>query len=221
MKSLVDNGKRLVIAAMTFDGSADSGQQVLNEIKTEFFIAGIREFREANLIPHLWKKEKNRKPKKWRYSEVSRLVIVDQFIGSGQTVVNRINEVKKNRPDITAISVCVIAAMAEGVATIRAAHPDVDLFTYRTLSKGISSGYPEPEALTHMLTMFEMEGLLRSSDGIKQLSGYSFGYGQSEALISFCRGNIPNNVFPWFWWRFDNNGNSRNPLFTRYEAGFQ
>ena len=56
-----------------------------------------------------------------------------------------------------------------------------------------------------------MEALLKDNN---------FGYNHAEAL--YCRkyGNIPNSVFPIFWWKQYKDGSPRSPLFVRVQHGY-
>ena len=87
------------------------------------------------------------------------------------------------------------------------------LFSYIWLSKGISELAPEDKREVYTLEMLNMENHLKFAG--KQRQKYSFGYGQSETLFSIDSTNVPNNVFPIFWWKLIEPGVEREPILRR------
>lgn len=123
-------------------------------------------------------------------NEESILFLVDDFIGTGETAclaLDYLINVKKVDPD--KIIVLSIAALSKGVVSI--SKLNVIVYTSILINKGISDYYSADEGPLKLETMKSIE------DNIKIHKNESFGYKQSEALITLIR--TPNNTFPVFW----------------------
>ena len=88
------------------------------------------------------------------------------------------------------------------------------------MHKGISGRYRKEELLKRIWSMRYLESQLGSESGETKLKDNSWGYGHAEAL--YCRqfGNIPNSVFPIFWWNKNIDGSERKSVFTRVQHGY-
>lgn len=121
------------------------------------------------------------------------VVMVDDFVGTGETAVSAIDFIHELRPDLkdnSHIIMFTIAAMHEGIKRLE----DNGVKTYCTLErrKALSEEMDQPLRKTCMEIMNGIENKLG-----KVKPECHFGYHQSEALISMER--CPNNTFPVYW----------------------
>ena len=124
----------------------------------------------------------------------SHFVLVDDFIGTGETAIGAINYIHELFPalkDNRRISVLTIAAMKNGLKTIK----DLGVSVYASVecSRGISDYYKGEELINAKETMKAIEKSLK-----KLKPKFKFGYRQSEALV--CMERCPNNTFPIYWY---------------------
>lgn len=126
-------------------------------------------------------------------NEKFRIILVDDFIGSGETAVAAAEYIKRLAGDKiqnNQIMILSIVAMQRGVEAL-------DGKGYRVFSKyickrGISDSYDDPLKSEFATQMQEIE------NGIKKLEDkFRFGYQGSEALV--CMERCPNNTFPIYW----------------------
>ncbi|MGG4345859.1 phosphoribosyltransferase [Paenibacillus lautus] len=123
-------------------------------------------------------------------NEQALLIVVDDFIGTGDTACSALNyllETKKISTD--KIIVASIVALSQGIQKI--IESGVHVIVSLTLNKGISEHYP----ITDISSKIEIMETIESQ--IKVHRNEKLGYGKSEALVSMIR--TPNNTFPVFW----------------------
>ena len=143
------------------------------------------------------------------------LVLVDDFIGSGKTILKALNwfdkefEAKDINPTVTVLS---ISGCREGIERIQAAGRTC--FCAVTVPKGISDRWAEPELTEKKQIMETLEARLQSRSAEKAFEKYRFGWGRQEAVFVRERGRTPNNVFPIFWWSYVS-GKSRQTVMER------
>jgi len=124
---------------------------------------------------------------KW---ETSILLVVDDFIGTGNTAKEAIGFlIDKKEIATNNIIVLSIAALREGISLIK--NLNVRIYTSMELKKGITDFYSAEEIPNKLEIMDEIEGK------IKRHKNEKYGYGKSEGLIKLIR--TPNNTFPVFW----------------------
>ena len=196
------------IVAMAADSSADSSQYLLYSLKPCFERNGWRKYKQINTFGNSYKTYK-------RNPSYTNIVLVDEFIGTGCTVINRVAELKRvycaaNVRDFS-IFVKVLAGTKQGIDAVREKNIEVEALI--TLEKGISDYYKESEVEQKKHLMLQLEQLLTEEYGTQKLP--SLGYGQTESLYSRQNGNVPNSVFPIFWWPFLRSGKDRKVLLTR------
>lgn len=196
------------IVSMTFDSDSDSGQYILQLLKPKFSEHGWSDHLLVNRCDHSLKrfKKANCLHKK--------IVLIDEFIGSGRTVIGRVEHLKRNYNEFDDIDIRVvtIAASTVGLNAIREAGIKVSYFV--RVPQAITEYYDdENKRNENLIFMSELE------DGLSQ--DYKgnvlprFGYGNTESLFAMERGNTPNSVFPLFWWPEKFNGSSRPRLLIR------
>jgi hypothetical protein len=149
------------------------------------------------------------------------VIIVDEFVGTGATLVNDINWFRNDaalnhRINDIIFRVCVVAAMKE--AKDRFANLGIEMYASKILTKGISEYYQGDEMQKALANMLRLESGLEAQVNGKPLP--SLGHGAAEAL--FARydslnkvANTPNSVFPVFWWPYLQGHKKRNSILTR------
>lgn len=198
------------IVALAADSSSDSSQLVLYELKKILEDMGWRHHKTTNRFGDCYKTQK-------RNPQHSNIILIDEFVGTGSTVINRVNSIHKQylgkEIKFNKIHVKVIASTHIGKENIEG--QNIDFSSQIILNKGISDYYKENnEVNKHIKHMLDLESLLSEKFNDREMP--SLGYGSTESL--YCRqdGNTPNSVFPIFWWPFyKNTTKQRNTLLTR------
>lgn len=204
------------IVATTVDTAADSAQMIIQFLKPIFAKLGYRDVKIVNSI-----RDSVRNVIKY-----PNVVYVDEFVGTGKTMVRRIRDFSKNydlevNKEIAngntganyVIYVAVLASMIE--AKVEIEKTGVSMFASLWLNKGISYHYEGEDLDSACLRMKRLETLLVNDVNADKFP--SFGYGKAEALYCLEEGNIPNSVFPLFWWPSFVDGTQRQPMFFRME----
>lgn len=202
------------IVATSYDGDPDSSQVIIHAIRT-------------TLTERTWFTGKKgvfvnttRRLKDLAIQDGITIILVDEFVGSGQTMINTIADIKKRLEDVFnvkdySIKVCVLASIEQGKQRIE--ESGVEVYVYRTLKKGISGNYRDTELETACSHMLRLESFLMNQ--INTTSLPSFGYRRAEALYARQEGtkiaNTPNSVFPIFWWPKYSDGSNRRTVLHR------
>jgi hypothetical protein len=200
-----------IIAAMASDSGPDSSQALVQNIKIKLQKAGWGDVLIVNAFNQVYKKSKE--------SGFSRknVILVDEFIGSGRTVIGRVAELKRtfnnNGQDIN-IFVNVIFSSIVGITAIQ--DKQISLSYVESIGRGISDFEHADVIDLKINSMLNIEEKLSKEYGSHSLLECSLGYGKTESLIGIEDCNIPNNVFPVFWWGQYLDGKRRNTLFSRY-----
>ena len=117
-------------------------------------------------------------------------ILVDDFIGTGDTAVECMDDLRNRFPGVAdRMVVMCIAAMTKGKERLSALH--VSVFASHFLDKGITDHYSGYRPEQKKQQMLEIERTLKINPS------WSFGYGKSEALVCLIR--CPNNTFPIYW----------------------
>lgn len=201
----------LAVVALCHDSNADSSQAVLHDLR--LYVAN--ETGNTN-IPFINRFEKIASC--YNTEHRKHFIAVDEFSGSGQTILNRNREfLTKKLPQAT-IDFFLIAAMSNACVLIREA--GINLGVELLCKAGISGYYLGNELQKRVLEMKRLEGKLASKIGQLDIQDFSFGYGHAEALFWRRERNVPNNVFPIFWWKHYLSGGTRTTLLTRLQNGY-
>ena len=116
------------------------------------------------------------------------LILVDDYIGSGETLFACINEIEKiNSSLCDKIIIATIAVQNDTIVLLN----NYKFYYSMAVSKGISSRYSSPIKEEHLETMLSLEKKLISG------RNFSLGYEESEGLVTMLR--TPDNTFPIFW----------------------
>lgn len=190
------------IAAREVSQFSDSSQRVTYDLKafgglsstwtTNRFVGGLKEIGDL---------------------EVDDVVLVDEFLGSGESMIASVNYVrnqaKANGRKIR-IHCALVAAMEFGLERLSETADRV--FAVHALRKGITDEYAPSIAATKIALMSELETGLNGKSGRGKLNKHRLGYKKSESLYTRHQGNTPNNVFPIFWWEKSLDGRDRDRL---------
>lgn len=118
------------------------------------------------------------------------LVLVDDYIGSGNTAESAVSYCASFGINPQKIAIVAIAAQKVGIDFLQTRN--IPVYTNTILNRGISDWYTNDDLAKAINTMNKIEKKLQVTKKFK------FGYERSEALVSLSR--TPNNTFPVFWW---------------------
>lgn len=195
------------VVAMAVDSGTDSSQEVLYNLKFVFPKLGWLDFKGVSLSTAAYR----------TYTKTQRnnIVVVDDFLGSGQTVINRHKlitaQFKDNGVADYTLSFKVLVSTRAGLKAVRDA--GIDITAQHEICKAIDDCYPEQEAAEYRALMLALEdGLSKEYDG-RAIPNLGF----NGAQAAFCRerANTPNSVFPIFWWPLKRNLDARITILHR------
>ncbi len=196
------------VVAMAANSESDSSQFILYGLKSIFQKLGWEKYKHTNRYDHAYKAYCSSKQHK-------DIVLVDDFVGTGKTVLNRIKAIQsqfsdKNVSDYS-IRIRVLISTNKGANTIIS--QGLNFKSQITIKKGISDYYQNKELQNKINLMLSLESILKKKHLGRELP--SMGWGQTESLYCREHGNSPNSVFPIFWWPIYLNGDRRPTLLYR------
>ncbi|WP_034349833.1 hypothetical protein [Herbaspirillum sp. GW103] len=203
--------KETIVAAMAADSSPDSSQFLVQQLKVKFQENGWGDVRIVNTFGTAFRESKR--------SGFSRknVILVDEFVGSGVTASGRAEEIKRQFAEVNQnVQIFVRSVFASVVGEDFLKRSAVDFVATYKVKRGISDFEPEPDRTAKVDMMLELESRLSDTAGSHKLSECSLGYGKTESLFAIMNQNLPNSVFPIFWWPTTQLGLNRQPLFTRW-----
>ena len=119
----------------------------------------------------------------------SLFILVDDFVGTGQTADDCMTDLKQIQPTIAGkMVVMCIVALEQGIQKLSNLH--VPIFYRYRFNRGISDYYTGYKLRENIRLMQQIENNF-------EISTYNFGYQGSEALV--CLKRCPNNTFPIYW----------------------
>lgn len=204
--------KRTVIATLTDDSEPDSGQLIIQALKLPLDQAGWEGEELVNKFGDINKSYKK---------GFDQIIFVDEFIGSGKTVMNRIKRLPALINGAYEVKFCFMAGMYSGIELIE--QEGYDLFCLLKMRKGISEYYKDEELVSKKNKMNQLESKLANTINGNLLIEHEFGWGWAESLYSAedITGNTPNSVFPIFWWPKTSENIKRSTLLTRVQKGLK
>lgn len=124
------------------------------------------------------------------------LFLIDDYVGSGETVKDIFLKVQSLYPEIDPNNFYVLAPYAQeaGIKYLKSTY-NITVFTEVLRNRGITDNYKKQVSL-YIHAMENIENLI--SPKIKQ-KGLSLGFKRSEALIRLLN-KTPNNTFPFYWY---------------------
>lgn len=142
----------------------------------------------------------------FKLEEKDIMFLLDDYLGSGETIEATVQEVLKNR-NIQPNNLNVISIASQNDSTNFLDKIDVKYYTDLITKKGISDYYISPELEEKVEIMKEIEKLIPNNH-------FRFGYNESEGLITLMR--TPDNTFPIFWKAYKKGETIFEAPFSRY-----
>ncbi len=199
------------ITAMEFKSGSDSSQAILQDLKVPLAIAFGHKVRDCNIF--------REKDLVLSYDKGCRhFIAVDEFTGTGSTIVERYSRFQKMGLKNATLDFCIMSGMADAVEHVK--HKGIVIKVFNLMSKGISDYYSSDDIESNINSMKELENKLAVKIKKTRLMDNSLGFRQSESIYYKFNGNIPNNVFPIFWWKKYIDNKCRKTLFTRVQEGY-
>lgn len=153
-----------------------------------------------------------------KISEGQKIILFDDFIGSGQKMIMKTNWFRKLLGEIGIKDVTFyylsFSGMEFGIKNL-VDSTGCETYAFLNLKKGISDVYSPKEAENMIQIMVGIEGKLSERYKGKDLKDFSLGFGRTEALYCAQNDNCPNNVFPVFWWPKLKDGSAFRTIFKR------
>jgi hypothetical protein len=196
-----------MLVSLSANEEADSGQLILYDLRTTLSHRhGWLQTKTVNTFG---------KAQKFAHTRPN-VVLVDEFLGTGRSLVGRITEIRKqfNNKGIQTFNIyaCIVAGMSFGLEKVKL-ETGIDPFSVKVCRKGISDLLPDDKRAEGRTLMTAMEDRLA-----QQYCGVAlprFGDGNGEALYGRQSGNCPNTVFPLFWWPRTSDEKVRKTLLSR------
>lgn len=180
------------LVAMAADSGSDSSHAVLYNLKYIFIKEGWLNFPTVAFFGSAYKKYKT--------TGRRNIIVVDDFVGSGRTVVSRYKELVRvfANSGVADFSIKFKVLVSTRSGLEHAQSQGVDITAQCIIDKAIDGFFSEVEAEEYRLLMLNLEaGLSQTYEGTELPS---MGFGGAQA--AYCREhtNSPNSVFPIFWW---------------------
>lgn len=119
------------------------------------------------------------------------LILVDDFIGSGETAETAVSDMRRLANIEDNNKIIIVSLVAQEMGVQRLSRLGIRVFASIIRKRGISDRYLSPELEEKSKIMESIETL------IKVKERYNFGYNRTEALVAMVR--TPNNTFPVYW----------------------
>jgi len=206
--------KLTFITAMSADSKSDSGQSVLYDLKVELSKLNWDGYRSVSRYDQTSKIYKEFK--KINGDQSVNIVLVDNFVGTGSTVINRVKRIQEifsqvNYPEPN-ILVKVLICSESGKKNIKEENIDFS-YTYIVNDNILEKIYDKHQVENKKNMMKAIEAKLSNSHNERDLP--SLGYGELQIALSIESKNTPNNVFPIFWWKYYSDYRVRDVLLHR------
>lgn len=156
----------------------------------------------SNVRLQLLEKEDLKNSAKKINAQNSLLLLVDDFIGSGETALNCIKDLWST------YNIARGRMLVFSIASSQVGYEKI-----RKVGVKVACGYVQKKGISQISDLLKKQEYTDMMKNIEQNIDvdpeYNFGYGQCESLISMER--TPNNTFPFFWLKNEKN----RPLFKR------
>jgi hypothetical protein len=135
------------------------------------------------------------------------ILLVDDFVGSGETLKATLAEVSKNKTILSDyLNIITLVIQEEVMKELNGTGVVTSFFYEQLLKKGISDHYPSPVVNEKIEVMKEIEKSVKEKH-------FNFGFNHSEGLVTMER--TPDNTFPIFWSKYTVKGEIYEPPFPR------
>lgn len=194
--------KNTTITAACDNANPDGSQLMVQKLKNRFPFYW-HEFNFSNSLPYALHNKLNSN---------DNLVICDDFVGTGSTIVRKTEYALKviSERHLENVHIFIVSFAAMQFSKNVVAYP---FYSCEWLPKGLSETLNGDNLLVATKIMEEMERILNPKIGRQYLP--KFGYKRSESLYNYENDNIPNNVFPIFWWKKYRDNRFRLPMFRK------
>lgn len=194
--------RNTTITAACDNSNPDGSQLMVQKLKNRFTFHW-REFDFSNSLPEALHTKINSN---------DNLVICDDFVGTGSTIVRKTEYALKviRERELEDVKLYIVSFAAMQFSKTVVSYP---FYSCEWLLKGISETLKGDNLIVATKIMEEMEGLLKPRIGRQYLP--KFGFERSESLYNYENDNIPNNVFPIFWWQKYKDNKFRVPMFKK------
>lgn len=192
------------LIATSGDAKPDGSQSIIQNLKNKFSV----NWKESNFYSSL----------PVGANEIlgnSNIVLVDDFIGTGDTISRKLKYLQSTieKRDLQNITIQIISLAAMAFSKNVLDELGVEYYSVHWLQKGINELIEVDKRESATQSMEQLETKLQNCYHGRRLP--NFGYKRSEALYALGDNNIPNNVFPIFWWPFYKGELERKTLFRR------
>lgn len=193
-----------IITATCDNSNPDGSQMILQKIKNK--LSGYwREKMLYNSLPVA----ANELQKNYN------IVLIDDFIGTGDTICKKVKYLLEtlHKRKIEDYSIYIVSLAAMNFAKEPMNELNIPYYSVHWLLKGISEKMNLTVRANAIKAMEDLEAKLKDKVFGRKL--LNFGYKRSESLFALESNNIPNNVFPIFWWTHLKDNTLRKTLFHR------
>lgn len=183
---LTSKGTRIV--AVSDNREADGSQMFIQSLKNKFVENKWQEYNFINNIgdgKRLTRKNYN-------------IILLDDFIGTGETIERRVNWFKNEISGKENVTIRVVCLAAMDIARQKLDELKLEYYSPIWLKRGISDHFKGSDLKSAITDMKRLESEFEPVYNGQRLP--SFGFKKSEALFTIEAFNAPNNVFPIFWW---------------------
>jgi hypothetical protein len=187
------------------EGKSKSGQFLIYQIKA--FKKNLKRY--SGIDFHYVSKFDDLSEANFQLKDNEALYLIDDFIGSGETLNYCLSEIKLNR-SIRNDKINIISLASQNEIFSRLQSEGFSLYSSYICKKGITDFYEPPLLQEKIEIMLEIEKMIPGG------SHYSLGYNRSEALITMVR--TPDNTFPIFWKSYKKGGQKFDAPFSREET---
>ena len=201
----------IVIMAMCSDHNLDSSQEVAKDIVFALAMKGWAQVKSCNRVDRFMK---------YYAMGYRHFFVVDDFIGSGHTLFTRSDNFKHQLKDNPYdLRFFFVAGMEDAVNNC--INRGEQVYCSFIMKKAITSKFLDKADIEkYSKAMNDLEDKLADTVNATVLNDFRFGYRSSEAIFSRHNKNIPNNVFPIFWWKAYKNNSKRDTMFMRIQDGY-
>jgi hypothetical protein len=193
------------IVAVSDLAESDGSHHFLLALRTALMKRGS--WKEANFVSDIGSAVAHAKPGQT-------ILLLDDFIGTGTKIERKLKWFKQATEAIGSLKIYVAAVAAMERSQEKLASLQHPYYVPIWLKRAISDYEPLADVPKKISQMLEIEGgLMRRCNG-RFLTQFSLGFGKAEAAFWIQPMNVPNNVFPVFWWRQTRGKRHRNTIFV-------